>query len=90
MGVGCKADGYGRFMMVPPLDPRSNPTVSEPSLSDRLKAHIVRELANAGGWLPFDRFMALALYTPGLGYYANDTVKFGAMPGGGSDFVTAP
>ncbi len=34
--------------------------------------------------------MALALYTPGLGYYANDTVKFGAMPSSGSDFVTAP
>ncbi|MDD2729253.1 SAM-dependent methyltransferase [Malikia sp.] len=34
--------------------------------------------------------MALALYQPGLGYYANDSVKFGALPGGGSDFVTAP
>jgi SAM-dependent MidA family methyltransferase len=32
-------------------------------------------------WLDgFDRFMALALYTPGLGYYANDSTKFGAMP----------
>jgi len=59
-------------------------------LSERLKAHIVSELAACGGWLPFDRFMALALYTPGLGYYANETVKFGAMPQGGSDFVTAP
>lgn len=59
-------------------------------LSERLKAHIVSELAASGGWLPFDRFMALALYTPGLGYYANDTVKFGVMPQGGSDFVTAP
>jgi SAM-dependent MidA family methyltransferase len=55
-----------------------------------LKDHIVRELSQAGGWLPFDRFMALALYTPGLGYYANDLVKFGLMPGSGSDFVTAP
>ncbi|MFM2262569.1 MAG: hypothetical protein RI959_1245 [Pseudomonadota bacterium] len=55
-----------------------------------LTAHIVRELRQAGGWLPFDRFMALALYTPGLGYYANDLVKFGTMPGSGSDFVTAP
>ena len=43
-----------------------------------------------GGWLPFDRFMELALYAPGLGYYANETVKFGAMPESGSDFVTAP
>eukprot|EP01030_Chromulinospumella_sphaerica_P022059 gene22059-22018_t len=34
--------------------------------------------------------MALALYTPGLGYYANDSTKFGAMPESGSDFVTAP
>lgn len=64
--------------------------LSESLLSERLKAHIVSELAACGGWLPFDRFMALALYTPGLGYYANETVKFGAMPQGGSDFVTAP
>jgi len=40
--------------------------------------------------MPFDRFMALALYAPRLGYYANDSRKFGAMPASGSDFVTAP
>ncbi|MDE2616746.1 MAG: SAM-dependent methyltransferase [Burkholderiales bacterium] len=34
--------------------------------------------------------MAQALYTPGLGYYANDLRKLGLMPGSGSDFVTAP
>ncbi len=64
--------------------------MSASSLSEQLKTRIVRELAQAGGWLPFDRFMALALYEPGLGYYANDSVKFGALPGSGSDFVTAP
>jgi len=47
-------------------------------------------LRRADGWLPFDRFMALALYAPGLGYYANDSRKFGRMPASGSDFVTAP
>ncbi|MEJ8820523.1 SAM-dependent methyltransferase [Variovorax humicola] len=47
-------------------------------------------LSRSGGWLPFDRFMALALYAPGLGYYANDSRKFGQMPSSGSDFVTAP
>ena len=47
-------------------------------------------IAQAGGWLPFDRFMAMALYEPGLGYYANARRKFGWMPGSGSDFVTAP
>ena len=48
------------------------------------------EIARAGGWLPFDRFMAWALYAPGLGYYANASRKFGQMPSSGSDFVTAP
>src|SRR4051812_18079716 len=48
------------------------------------------EIARAGGWLPFDRFMALVLYAPGLGYYANASRKFGQMPSSGSDFVTAP
>jgi SAM-dependent MidA family methyltransferase len=47
-------------------------------------------IRRAGGWLPFDRFMALALYAPGLGYYANSSRKFGRMPSSGSDFVTAP
>ncbi len=43
-----------------------------------------------GGWWPFDRFMAAALYEPGLGYYARDSRQFGASPASGSDFVTAP
>ncbi len=34
--------------------------------------------------------MALALYAPGLGYYANGSRKFGQLPASGSDFVTAP
>jgi SAM-dependent MidA family methyltransferase len=47
-------------------------------------------IADAGGWLAFDRYMALALYAPGLGYYARDSRQFGLMPSSGSDFVTAP
>ncbi|HYP83456.1 class I SAM-dependent methyltransferase [Variovorax sp.] len=47
-------------------------------------------LARGDGWMPFDRFMDIALYTPGLGYYANALTKFGVMPRSGSDFVTAP
>ena len=53
-------------------------------------ARVQEAIAAAGGWLPFDRFMAMALYEPGLGYYTNDLQKFGAMPSSGSDFVTAP
>jgi len=55
-----------------------------------LLARIHAAIAEAGGWLPFDRYMALALYEPDLGYYANARVKLGRMPADGSDFVTAP
>lgn len=65
-----------------------------PSLTSPLATHIRGAIAAAGGWIGFDRFMAMALYTPGLGYYARDARQFGLMPagvkGGGSDFVTAP
>jgi SAM-dependent MidA family methyltransferase len=66
-------------------------------LTTDLQATICHAMDRAGGWLGFDEFMALALYAPGLGYYANDSRKFGLMPAGvnavrdgGSDFVTAP
>ena len=66
-------------------------------LTTDLHAAICQAIVRADGWLGFDEFMALALYAPGLGYYANDSRKFGLMPAGsnegkegGSDFVTAP
>ena len=60
------------------------------SLTSAPRLLIEKAIARAGGWIPFDRFMALALYAPGLGYYANDSRKFGTMPASGSDFATAP
>ena len=71
------------------------------SVASALFDRMTQAVRDAGGWLPFDHFMALALYEPGLGYYANGRVTFGRMPGGqaqggaagelaGSDFVTAP
>ena len=54
--------------------------------SAALVARIRDEIARAGGWIGFDRFMELALYTPGLGYYSGGAHKFGAA----GDFVTAP
>lgn len=51
---------------------------------------MAQAIAEAGGWLPFDRFMHEALYAPGLGYYAHGSPKLGHMPADGSDFVTAP
>jgi SAM-dependent MidA family methyltransferase len=64
------------------------------SATSVLQSHIETAIKNNGGWLQFDRFMELALYAPGLGYYANDLRKFGLFPSkvviSGSDFVTAP
>lgn len=55
------------------------------ALSRRLGAKVVDRIERDGP-LPFDRYMALALYEPGLGYYVNGLHKFGS----GGDFVTAP
>jgi len=52
----------------------------------RVVAHIGAAIDAAGGWIPFSRYMQLALYAPGLGYYAAGAHKLGA----GGDFVTAP
>ena len=67
-------------------------------VSTGLRRIIGDALASSDGWLGFDAFMALALYAPGLGYYARDSLKFGTLPYqrqdgrlvAGSDFVTAP
>jgi SAM-dependent MidA family methyltransferase len=54
--------------------------------SGRVAAHIRNEIEGAGGWLAFARYMELALYAPGLGYYAAGATKFGIA----GDFTTAP
>jgi SAM-dependent MidA family methyltransferase len=54
--------------------------------SHRLLQHLRSEMIAAGGSIPFLRFMDLALYAPGLGYYRAGARKFG--PDG--DFITAP
>ena len=68
--------------------------MNEPSVTSgpaaTLGERIAAEIATAGGWLPFDRFMQMALYAPGGGYYARDARQFGVLAKDGSDFVTAP
>jgi len=60
------------------------------SVSAPLVGLITRAIGHHEGWLPFDRFMAMALYAPGLGYYSRGSRQFGMLPASGSDFVTAP
>ena len=54
--------------------------------SEHLRQLLQEQIIAAGGAIPFSRFMELALYAPGLGYYSAGAHKFGAS----GDFVTAP
>jgi len=61
----------------------------DPSLleqSEKLSRRIREEIVEEGGSIGFQRYMELALYEPGLGYYSSAKEKFGAS----GDFVTAP
>lgn len=76
--------------MTPPSRDAAGPPQPEPAArahSARLAAAIRAEIEAAGGRIPFHRYMDLALYTPGLGYYA--AAGGAALPEAG-DFVTAP
>jgi SAM-dependent MidA family methyltransferase len=67
-----------------PAPPEASPEAL--ANSQRLRGLIAERIAEAGGWLSFADYMALALYAPGLGYYTAGAHKFGAA----GDFVTAP
>ena len=67
-------------------DPLPQPEAEAQAHSAQLSATLVRDIDQAGGWIPFSRYMELALYAPGLGYYSGGARKFGSA----GDFVTAP
>lgn len=58
----------------------------EAAHSERLIERIRDAIEAAHGWISFERFMEMALYEPGLGYYSAGATKLG----GAGDFVTAP
>ena len=68
----------------------ANSDSSTSTLGGPLVERIASRVAAAGGWMPFDDFMAEALYAPCLAYYSGGRRIFGLGPEGGSDFVTAP
>jgi SAM-dependent MidA family methyltransferase len=74
--------------MIPTTSAATLPRPSDEALevSAALAAEIRREIERGGGWLDFARYMELALYAPGLGYYSAGAAKLGAS----GDFVTAP
>ena len=62
------------------------PSPDAQALSDQLSAVIAGEIIAAGGCISFARYMELALYAPGLGYYSAGSTKFGEA----GDFTTSP
>src|SRR5262249_28883433 len=62
------------------------PSEDEREHAERVAALIRAEIDAAGGALDFARYMELALYAPGLGYYSAGSTKLGKD----GDFVTAP
>jgi SAM-dependent MidA family methyltransferase len=62
------------------------PTPDARAHSERVAERIRDEIAASGGWISFVRYMELALYAPGLGYYSAGARKLGKA----GDFVTAP
>ena len=63
-----------------------NPPAEAQAHSERLAALIRSDIAASSGWIPFARYMELALYAPGLGYYTAGARKLGRE----GDFITAP
>jgi SAM-dependent MidA family methyltransferase len=76
----------GAAMLPPSLSHLDAPSAAAQAVSEALGAEIRSAIESAGGWLSFARFMELALYAPGLGYYSAGSTKFGAS----GDFITAP
>ena len=54
--------------------------------SARVAEHIKEIIRGAGGWIPFSKYMELAMFAPGLGYYSAGAAKIGTA----GDFTTAP
>ncbi len=54
--------------------------------SQKVCARIQKEIIEQQGSINFNQFMELALYEPGLGYYAAGSTKLGES----GDFITAP
>jgi len=69
-----------------PKKPWPEPDPEALAHSARVVERVHTEIERCGGVLPFDRYMALVMYEPGLGYYVSGTRKFGRQ----GDFVTAP
>ena len=75
---GCNGTGPDLRLPVPPEAARKH--------SLTLAGLIREQISRCGGHISFERFMEMALYEPGWGYYSAGAARFGEA----GDFVTAP
>ncbi len=62
------------------------PSSSALAHCEQVLLNISQHIAANNGWLPFDEYMAQALYAPSLGYYSAGAQKLGES----GDFITSP
>lgn len=77
---------YHNRRIFPQMTSLPTPSQDQLAVSAQLTAAIAAEIDSSAGWISFARYMEMALYAPGMGYYSAGSKKFGA----GGDFVTAP
>jgi SAM-dependent MidA family methyltransferase len=85
LDVMCRND-TGLWLQGVPMRHEAALSAAENEHTERVRAHIAAQIAASGGWISFERYMDLALYAPGLGYYNAGARKLGR----GGDFTTAP
>src|SRR6476469_1691735 len=62
------------------------PSIDAMQASRALQTLIANDIRRNSGWISFARYMELALFAPGVGYYSGGAAKLGKD----GDFTTAP
>ncbi len=75
---GCNGTDPDLRLPVPPAAARKHSLALAGLIREQIRQH--------GGHISFERFMEMALYEPGWGYYSAGAARFGES----GDFVTAP
>lgn len=84
--IGCVAPVNRTRIVESAVSALPEPAPEAQAHSARLSEVIREEIERAGGSIGFDRYMEMALYQPGLGYYSAGAAKLGKA----GDFITAP
>jgi SAM-dependent MidA family methyltransferase len=85
--VLCLYFWAAEFTTIPGMQSQlPEPSADALAASRSLQTLIANDIRHNSGWIPFARYMELALYAPGVGYYSGGATKLGRD----GDFTTAP